>query len=157
MKIYYFVIIFFLVNAITFSQHMKPNVRTKAIEKIQQIEMVRLVEVLDLDEETSARFFVRRKDHMEKMQALMLKRRDLLDEMDDLIQKEENTDANSFKQKFNELNEIDKKIVNEKNEFYKSLFNILTPKQVLKLITFDEKFRREIRETILNKLRNNKK
>lgn len=157
MKIYYFVIIFFLVNSITFSQHMKTNVRTKAIEKIQQIEMVRLVEVLDLDEETSARFFARRKDHMEKMQALMLKRRDLLDEMDDLIQKEENTDANSFKQKFNELNEIDKKIVNEKNEFYKSLFNILTPKQVLKLITFDEKFRREIRETILNKLRNNKK
>lgn len=157
MKIYYFVLLFFFFNGINFSQHMKPELRTKALEKIQQIEMMRLVDVLKLDEETSVRFFARRREHLEKMQSLMLKRKETLDQIDDLIKNEENSDANLFKQKFNELNEIDKKIINDKNEFYKSLFNILSAKQVLKLVTFDEKFKREIRETIFNKLRENKR
>ncbi len=153
----YFVLFFMLISYTTFSQHIKPNARIKAIEKIQQIEMIRLVDDLDLDEEKSVRFFARRKEHMEKMQSLMMKRKDLMEEVDNLIKKEENADASLFKQKFNEITEIDKKIVNEKNDFYKSLFNILNAKQVLKLITFDEKFRREIRETIFNKLREDKK
>ncbi|MDF1611081.1 MAG: hypothetical protein AB1695_02500 [Stygiobacter sp.] len=119
--------------------------------------MARLIQVLDLDEETSVKFFARRKEYREKVQSLMLNRKNLIEEVEELLKKENDVNANSFKQKFNELIDLDEKIVNEKNEFYKSLFNILTPKQVLKLITFDEKFRREIRETIFNKLRNNKK
>jgi Spy/CpxP family protein refolding chaperone len=150
-------IIFLLITTIIYSQENKPRFRSKAIEKIEQIEMARLIQVLDLDEETSVKFFARRKEYREKVQSLMLNRKNLIEEVEELLKKENDVNANSFKQKFNELIDLDEKIVNEKNEFYKSLFNILTPKQVLKLITFDEKFRREIRETIFNKLRNNKK
>ena len=141
----------------SYGQSNRPKIGSRAIEKIEQMEMAKLIQVLDLNEETSARFFARRKEHREKIHSLMQKRRELINEVDELLKKEENPEANVFKIKFNELLEIDKKIVNEKNDFYKSLFNILSSKQVLNLIAFDEKFRREIRETIFNRMRSETK
>jgi len=134
------------------AQEWRPNIGSKAIEKIEQMETAKLIQVLDLDEETSVRFFAKRKDHREKLQSLMLKRKDILDDVEDLIRKDESTDENVFKQKLNELIDLERKITNERLDFYTSLQKILRPKQIIKLISFDEKFRKEIRETLLKRM-----
>lgn len=134
------------------AQEWRPNIGSKAIEKIEQMETAKLIQVLDLDEETSVRFFAKRKEHREKLQSLMLKRKDILDDVEDLIRKDESTDENVFKQKLNELIDLERKITNERLDFYTSLQKILRPKQIIKLISFDEKFRKEIRETLLKRM-----
>lgn len=152
MKKYLIVLMLLIIVSNLNAQEWRPKIGSKAIEKIEQMETAKLIQVLDLDEETSVRFFAKRKEHREKLQSLMLKRKDILDDVEDLIRKDESTDENVFKQKLNELIDLERKITNERLDFYTSLQKILRPKQIIKLISFDEKFRREIRETLLKRM-----
>lgn len=152
MKTLFKYLCFFILIIPIYGQERRQNFNSKAFEKIEQIEMAKLVNILDLKEETSIRFFARRKEHREKMESLMRKRRDLIDNISDLLRKEENMDQGIYKSKLNEIFEIDKSIADERIEYYKSLQNILTNKQILKLISFEENFRKEIRETFLRRM-----
>lgn len=152
MKKYLIVLTLLIIVSNLDAQQWLPQVGSKAFEKIEQMETAKLIQVLDLNEETSVRFFAKRKEHREKLQSLMLKRKDILDDVEDLIKKDESADENVFKQKLNELIDLERKITNERLDFYTSLQKILTPKQIIKLISFDEKFRREIRETLLKRM-----
>jgi hypothetical protein len=125
-------------------------------EKIEALEKIKLLETLDMDEETAIKFFSRRNDHKEKI-------KDMFNELD--------SERNKIRKKVKTLHDdndpglkklvenyfvIQQKIDEEKKNFISSLTDILTVKQIAELTLFERRFREEIRD-ILYKHRKGKR
>jgi len=54
-------------------------------EKMKDLEKAKLIEALNMDEETTLKFFARRNAHMEQMEGLRKKEDEQLDKIDELI------------------------------------------------------------------------
>ncbi len=144
--------LFFSMDASAQVQNRKGD-GSKALERIEQMEHARLIEILDMNEETAIKFFARRKEYRAKMGELFETRYELMKGVDALLKDGGSSDENKFKEKLNDLLDTDSKIFNEKKAFYKSISGLLSPKQILKMALFDEKTRREIRETLMHKMK----
>jgi len=142
---------FVLLNA----QGMRRQHNPAVLEKIEQLENARIIKMLDLNEEQSIRFFARKKEYTQKMQELLISRRDFLESTEELLKEDEKENQKKIRDKIEEALELDTKIVKLKREYYKSLNNLISPKQILQLISFEERFRREVRDKLTN--RQNKK
>ncbi|KAF0152734.1 MAG: hypothetical protein FD143_662 [Ignavibacteria bacterium] len=146
-------VLFFLFIPLVFinAQGMRRQADPATLEKIEQMENARLIKLLDLSEEQSIRFFARRKEYLQKMHELLQKRRDFIDSTQDLLKEDESENQKKFNDKVEEVFELEAKIFKEKRHYYKSLSNLISPKQVLQLMTFEERFRREVREKLADK------
>ena len=121
-------------------------------DKIEQLEKVKLIEVLNLDEETTLRFFARQNKNRDENLELM----DQKDKLVDLLKEHFTSGADlpkgeTFESLNNKIGEIEKKIISKRISFLNSLKDILTEEQISKLIVFESTFRREIRDMILDK------
>lgn len=154
LKKIFFISIFLLAAAVFAQGNMMGDGRgSKVFERIEQLENAKLIQVLDLKEETAVRFFSRRKDYRNKQRDLLEERQELINSINELFKEGADASESKSKEKFNDLIDIEFKILKEKENFYKSLSNILSAKQILKLALFDERFRKEVRETLMNRLR----
>ena len=121
-------------------------------EKIEQLEKLKLIEVLNLDGETTLRFFARQSKNRDENMKLMDKKDKLVN-----LLKDHFTDGvdlpkgEDFKSLNNQIIEIEKKMINKRISFLNSLTDILTEEQISKLIVFESNFRQEIRDMILDK------
>lgn len=120
------------------------------MEKLEQLEKMKLIEILDLDEETSIRFFARKNEHQKKMKDLMDEREKTLAELEDAF-REKNQDEQLYKRYISKVLEFENKIMIERNNFTNSLNTLLTQQQIAKLTVFQFKFRRELTEQILER------
>ncbi|MEW6652230.1 MAG: hypothetical protein AB1394_02050 [Bacteroidota bacterium] len=146
------VLIFLLIPLIFMNaQVIRRQADPAALEKIEQMENAKLIQMLDLNEEQSIRFFARRKEYLQKMHELLQKRRDFIDSTQDLLKEEEMENQKKFNDQVEEIFALEAKIFKEKKNYYRSLSNLISPKQVLQLMTFEERFRREVREKIANR------
>ncbi len=142
---------FFLVLAIlsvsTFAQDgpFKPH---RMPDKIAQLEKIKLIETLRMNEETTLRFFSRRTENQNKVDELENKIAQKLDELNDLINSEKKVDDEKYKSTIDEINNLRKQISIERENFFNSLSDILTYKQIAKLIVFERNFREELRDAI---------
>lgn len=126
----------------------RPHMRN--MEKILQLEKVKLLEVLTLDEETSVKFFLRLKEHREKMRENM----EQLDKLTDDLRKrleDENLDVNDpqFKKYNDELVNIENNGKKIRVDFIKSVSEILTPIQISKFLVFERAFRNEMQDLLM--------
>lgn len=144
-----FILLFFMTGILVAQRPGKENRR--AIEKIEQLERAKLIDVLNLNEENSVRFFARRKEFRDKQRELFQSREVLSKEIEAKLISGIDENEKSLKDDLNNLLSIDEKIVKEKQVFYKNLSDILTPKQILKLAVFDQRFMREIREILMGR------
>jgi hypothetical protein len=111
-------------------------------EKIEQLEKIKLIDALDMDEQTTLKFFARRNESRNRIEAL----NDSLDTIvDNLDSKFSNGNDADYKNLVNKYLNIQKQIALEHTEFINSLYDILSVKQVAKLIVFEKHFRDEIR------------
>ena len=122
-----------------------------ALEKIEQLENARLIKMLDLSEEQSIRFFARRKEHNQKIRELLGQRHELMNSSEALLNVLEKENQKMFKDKIDEALGIESEIVKAKSKYYKSLSNLISPKQILQIMIFEERFRREVREKLTNR------
>jgi len=114
-------------------------------EKIEELEKIKLIEILDADEETTVRFFSKRAEHREKMKQLMDLSDKQLDQLEEIVNNSnEPNDPNLKKIIDDHLNSM-QKIEVEKKTFLTSLNDILTYEQIAKVMIFERKFRDEIR------------
>ncbi len=154
MKTKVFLILLVVISAFTTSaQEMKKPKGSKALERIEQMETRKLIEILELKEETAVRFFARRSEYRNKHLDLLNQRQEIIRSIGVLLSNEDTGEESRFKEKLNGLTETEWKIFKEKENFYKSLSDLLSAKQILKLALFDERFRREVRETLMNYMR----
>ena len=115
-------------------------------ERIEHLKKVRLIEMLELKEEQSVRFFARLNEHEATKRDLMKEKSKVLDKIDRLVRND--ADSTEFEKLFPEVIDIDKKIGEEKLRFFNSLSDILTAQQRGKLLLFERYFERELRDAI---------
>ncbi len=149
MKKYYF---FLLLFAFVFTLNGQDKRDQRPFEKIEQLEKAKLIEVLDLDEETAVKFFARRNEHHKVQRDLMRNRQNLLEDLEKNIKDKISKDA-YYTEQVNKIFEIDKQMSVEKQNFIRSLGDILNPQQIAKFAVFEFKFRREIAQSLMGRKR----
>jgi hypothetical protein len=115
-------------------------------EKIEELRKLKLIESLDMDEETTLRFFARQNEHRVKMKQLQSLSDELLNKMESELKADEKT--KSLKTLINEYLLNEEKINEERKAFIKSLDDILEIEQVSKLIVFEKRFNEEMRNIL---------
>jgi len=135
--------IFILLPAAVLAQGMRDHKGPR--EKIEQLEKIKLIEALDMNEETTLKFFARRNEMRDRTDKL----NDSLDVIiNNLEAKFSNKDESGYKELVNKYLSVQKQIATEHNQFIGSLYDILTNEQVAKLIVFEKRFREEIRHIL---------
>jgi hypothetical protein len=119
-------------------------------EKIEALEKIKLIETLDMDEETTVKFFARRNDHQEKMKNLF----DELDEKRSMIKEKISSAKNDNEPEIKKMVDnyflLQEKLDDERKRFINSLADILSYKQIAELTLFERRFREEIREILFH-------
>lgn len=147
MKKIIFLAILILLSDISFSQITKHK-RQKVEGRIEMLYKVKLIEVLDLNEDTTLKFFSRRTEHRKTMQALQQSADDKMFEIEKAIKMNNLSDADA-KKLLNEYFNIEKNIINERNSFFMSLTDILSIQQINKILVFERKFKQELKDVII--------
>jgi len=146
------VIFFFTVTVLLSLSFPATQVRAqdkheKPLQKVDQLEKVKLIEYLNLNDDTNVKLLSRRKDFKAKT-------RSYYKAIDSLITELESYDGKSDKQNpsikkcIEEYQRLELLIMKNRQEYINSLYEILTPEQVGKYIVFEKKFKREIQDYI---------
>ena len=115
-------------------------------ERIEQLKKVRLIEILDLREEQSVRFFARKNEHDAVRRDLFKERGDALDRVERLIRNK--AEDKEFEKAFEDVIVVDDKFVAEQKRFFAGLSDLLTPLQRGKMLIFERRFEKELREAM---------
>jgi len=115
-------------------------------ERVEQWKKLRMIEMLDLTEEQSIRFFARLNEHEKQKKELMKKKGDALDKIDRLIRIE--AEDEEFGEVFAEISSVNGNLVQLQNNFFERLQEILTTEQRGKLLLFERHFDRQLRNAV---------
>ena len=119
------------------------------MKKIEELEKVKLLDVLNLDEATSAKLFTRRNQNRTKIWDIEDKINNDLQNIEFEIKKGKDEDVNKIQKMNEEYLNLSMEVEKEKLSFLRSLSDILTPEQIGKYIVFERKFRDEIRDLLM--------
>ncbi len=139
-------IAFVFITTAVFAQNGPGPRYNQRMRQLRQLEQLRLVEILDLDEETSARFFARRKEHFDNIEKLQAEKNQILNELAQKIENNEKVNSKEYRAK---LQKIERNLLEERIKFYNSLDDILTNEQIAKLLVFQSRFRKEIMRSMM--------
>ena len=151
MKLYLTLILaFFIITAEIFSQGYRG--RHSQRDRYEEFEKMKIIEILDLEEETAVRFFARRNTHMNDQRALIEKRDSLLRSFYSKIKESETEIApEEYDRNLDKMFEIETELFEKRRDFYSSLDDILTKEQVAKLVVFEYRVMREARNIMQRK------
>jgi hypothetical protein len=120
-------------------------------ERIEQWRKIRLIEMLDMKEDVSVRFFSRMNDHEKQKRELFKERDETLDRLERLIRVE--APAAEYEKAFADLADVDVRIAAGEKDFFNGLSDILTIEQRAKMVLFDRRFEGELREAMKEQFR----
>jgi len=118
----------------------------RPFDRIESLRKVRLVEILELKEDQSVRFLARLNEHDNARRALMKDRGEALDRLERLIRNK--ADDAEYQKAFAEVASIDDSLMMERKTFFAGLSDILTPTQRAKMLIFERRFERELRDAM---------
>lgn len=121
--------------------------------KFEELEKIKLIEALHMNEETTLRFFARQTEHKEEQKAIMEELKAITDELDYILKSEQPAASEDLKSKINELNDLEFQLEVNRAEFINSLSDILTYEQIAQLIIFERSFRNEVRKMLMKERR----
>lgn len=151
-KLFFLFVIFFLVVSTIKSQTGERHKReSKPLQKIEQWVEVKLIEVLNLDEETAVRFFARRNEFQKKMKEILDQKDRVIQNIEDEIRSGSQTSDAAYKEQIGNILSLESRITKERENFLKSLSDLFTTQQIAKLVVFESKFRKEIRERLIER------
>jgi len=139
-----------LLTSIVYPQQIKER-KMKNREKLEQLEKIKLIESLDMDEDTSIRFFARRNESKREIQELEKKTDDIILELEKSFNTEDKNQNVKQKQLISEMLKNRESIEIKRNQFVNSLGDILSTEQIAKLIVFEKRFRDEIRNVLFDR------
>jgi ribosomal protein S15P/S13E len=148
MKVLFLAVGLIIVSSIqSFSQmHDKPPHYMR--DKLIQLENIKIIEVLDMDEETTLRFFSRRNELQTKMEKLTERADEIITQMEVIFKAGKVYTEEELKSLIVEANTIHTEIVQTKSDFINSLDDILTTEQITKLIIFERRFKDELKRAM---------
>jgi hypothetical protein len=124
-------------------QHRGPT------KKIEELEKIKLIDVLNLDEAASVKFFTRKNQSRGRVLDMENKISDLLNSIENEIKKGNSKDINKIQRLNEDYMNTSMEIEKERMNFIRSLNDILSQEQIGKLVVFEKRFREEIRELLL--------
>jgi len=145
-KLIFLIILMAVITAGTEAQN---RIRMRAHEKIDQLEKIKLIEILGMDEETSIRFFTRHAEFKKVLGENQARCDKQIGVLDDLVNGGNQTSPTEYKKQINEFWKLETEMLNERKKFYDSLSGLLSDEQVAKLIVFEKQFRDEIRQILM--------
>lgn len=130
-------------SAALFGQ-MRGQMGKRPMERLESFKKVRMLEALKLDEDKGLKLVARYNQHRESIRSLEEERKGVMDKLEAKV----NGDAsdNEFQKSFNELLEIEKKIMDARTKYLTELKDILTAKQIAEYLLFERSFARDIRD-----------
>ncbi|MEI7812071.1 MAG: hypothetical protein WCJ01_06550 [Ignavibacteria bacterium] len=152
----YTIIIFCFFSAVIFPQNKwERNKFDKTHQKIEELEKIKLVDALDLNEENMVKLLGRRRDFNQKLMELNRQKDERLDQIQKLFEGDKSDKNEQFyKKQIEELVLTEKETAKLKAEFLNSLKDIMTYRQISRFIVFERNFRKELRELILKERKN---
>jgi gas vesicle protein len=151
MKSFYFIIALFIGISITsFAQPDRGKMK-KQRSKIHQLEKIKLIEALNLDENTSIKFFVRRNDMQNETELLQDKSDDIMNKIGNTIDSNDKNIESVQKQLITELLNVRQKMDDIRNQFIDSLSDLLPTDKIARYLVFEQKFREEIRKILFDR------
>ncbi len=139
----------FLITISTFAQPFQHRHQRGPRERLEQLEKIKLLEVMDLGEEQSIRFFARRDDFKDSQREILDKRDSLMREAEDAIR--DNKENFNYALIVDKLLQIEQQLIENRKSFIKSLNDILTEKQIASFVVFESKFMNEVREALMKR------
>jgi hypothetical protein len=148
MKVLFLAVSLIIVSSMqSFSQmHDRPPQHMR--DKLNQLEKIKLIEVLEMDEETTLRFFSRRNEHKVKIDKLVKRTDEIITQMEVIFKAGRVYTEAELKSLIEEANTIHTEIVQTKSDFINSLDDILTTDQIAKLIIFERRFKDELKRAM---------
>ena len=148
MKVLFLAICLIIVPSMQSFSQMRDEPPRHMREKLNQLEKIKLIETLEMDEETTLRFFSRRNEHETKIDELAKRTDEIITEMDVIFKSGKVYTEAELKSLIEETNNIHTEIVQIKSDFINSLDDILTTEQIAKLIIFERRFKDELRRAM---------
>jgi hypothetical protein len=145
---YIMLIILFIFSSSTYSQREKW--RDKEMRgKFEQLEKIKLIEILEMNEETTLRFFARKSEHQKQQDMIQNKIKEKIDNLEVIFKSGRVATVDELKLNINEINALHSELEKNRTDFINSLSDILSYDQIAKLLIFERKFRDEIRRLII--------
>jgi len=120
----------------------------EAAEKIFQLEKIKLIEVLEMDEETAIRFFARRSELKKATDEIQNKIEEIIKNLEAADKAGKVYTDNELITYINDFNNLHLQMGQRRTEFINSLNDILTYNQIGRLIVFERKFKDELRNAL---------
>jgi len=158
MKVQITILLMLIFSIAAFGQrHDGFGMNRKNRGKINELEKIKLIEILEMDEETTLRFFARRNEFRKSAESIMDKRNKMLADFEKMIKNDEIENNSVYETNVSNIIEIEKSLLKNRIEFIESLDDILNKEQIGKFVVFDFRFKRDLRDMIFRGRRNYKK
>ncbi len=123
------------------------------MRKIEELEKIKLIESLQMNEETTLRFFSRWDQFKNNQHKLVKNSNDILNNLDRVVSNNNEKNNPEINKMIDEYFEIEKQLQKNKRDFIYSLKDILDQNQIAKLLVFEKKFKDEIRNVLFKQRR----
>lgn len=149
MKIFLFnIALLFVTISFSYAQDNQAAASNKAIERIQQIRKVKLIEVLDLDDNTADKFFLKDHQNSKKIDNIRQEIDNLSTELEKSLREGQQADIRKKSdQMFTKMTEF----MNLNIDRLKTAKQLLPEEKFAKFMVFETKFRREIEMFLIRK------
>jgi len=155
-KLYFKIILLFSVFIFSLNESLiaqNPNMPPRAIERINSMKKVKLLEVLQLSEAEADKFLVKynsyESDIQKKMKAFEDKSREL--------QQTLSTKSKDLDKISNEYIALKKELDNAVNQKLMDMKNYLTSEQYAKYLLFERNFQEELRKSVMRQMNQRKR
>lgn len=118
-------------------------------DRFDQLEKIKLIETLEMDEETTLRFFARKSEHENEQEQFQDEIRSNIEDLDVIFKSGRVATVEEIKFKIDRINEMHTQLAANRTAFINSLSDILSYEQIARLLIFERKFREEIRRLIM--------
>jgi hypothetical protein len=121
--------------------------------KFEQLEKIKLIETLEMDEETTLRFFARKSEHQKQQEEIQEKIKENINNLEVIFKSGRVATIEEIKASINEINSMQLQVEQNRADFINSLSDILSYEQIAKLLIFERNFKDEIRKLIMKERR----
>jgi hypothetical protein len=127
----------------TMSQEGHERPRPQRLEKFK---MIRLVEVLKLNEEDAVRIAAKQSAHEDTLHELMKSRNEAIDDIEAAVRSD--GEKKNLQNSIDEVLNVDRKIFAERQRFQEEMRKFLSPEQFGKFMVFERNFGRNVRDAM---------
>jgi Spy/CpxP family protein refolding chaperone len=115
-------------------------------QKMEMMAIWKMTEYLNLSEEQAEKFFPRLKDHRQSMEDLNKQEKELFKPLADKIKDGKEISKSELKTVLDKVEKLEEKRTKQKNKFVRNMGDILTPTQQVKLILFEGRMKKAIKD-----------